>query len=200
MDADDEDGAVIHAVRCGDKEAFRHLVDRHQGRVRGQIRRELGRAGNSVVIEELTQDTFVEAWRDLGQYRHEGSFGAWLASIASHSTSDRRRRSRRSPTTSLDALEAAFTPGDRTTAVFEPRATGAGSEPLAELILRETVEQTIASLGRLPARDRTVVIGRHVDNITYAALAALTHEPIATLRARERRALRKLRKALQVEK
>jgi RNA polymerase sigma-70 factor (ECF subfamily) len=59
--------------------------------VRGFLRR-LTR-GDAALADDLAQETFLEAWRKLAQYRGEGSFGGWLCGIAwSRFLMDRRRR------------------------------------------------------------------------------------------------------------
>jgi len=75
----------------GDSAAFGFLVREHQSRVRGFLRR-LAR-GDAALADDLAQETFLEAWRKVSQFRAEGSFGAWLCGIAwSRFLMDRRKR------------------------------------------------------------------------------------------------------------
>ncbi|HEY3776555.1 MAG TPA: RNA polymerase sigma factor [Rhizomicrobium sp.] len=74
-----DDGLAARAA-TGDAAAFGQLVRRHQSVLRGFLLR-LTR-GNAALADDLAQDSFVEAWRKLAQFRREGSFRGWLMRIA----------------------------------------------------------------------------------------------------------------------
>lgn len=82
---------VRRAVRDGDASAFEMLVRRHQGMVRAQLRRLLG--DHWALADDLAQETFVLAWRKLGQFRGESRFTTWLYRIA-HSCFQQHWRSK----------------------------------------------------------------------------------------------------------
>lgn len=63
-----------------DPRAFEQLVRRHQGMVRAQLRRLLH--GDEAMADDLAQETFLLAWRKLGQFRGEARFSTWLYRIA----------------------------------------------------------------------------------------------------------------------
>ena len=74
-----EEGLVDQAAR-GARVAFAGLVRQHQSRLRGFLRR-LTR-GNLALADDLAQETFLEAWRKLAQFRGDGAFAGWLFRIA----------------------------------------------------------------------------------------------------------------------
>jgi RNA polymerase sigma-70 factor (ECF subfamily) len=76
------DHALVElALRGSDgRAAFGRLVFRRQGMVRAQLRRLTG--GDAAWADELAQETFLRAWRNLGQFRREASFATWLFRIA----------------------------------------------------------------------------------------------------------------------
>ena len=65
---------------AGDRAAFGRLVQQHQSILRGFLLR-LTR-GNRALADDLAQDTFLEAWRKIAQFRGAGSFRGWLGRIA----------------------------------------------------------------------------------------------------------------------
>lgn len=71
---------VARAVGHADARAFEMLVRRHQGLVRAQLRRLLGR--DAAMADDLAQETFVLAWRKLEQFRGDSRFSTWLYRIA----------------------------------------------------------------------------------------------------------------------
>jgi RNA polymerase sigma factor (sigma-70 family) len=74
-----DDDLVARAV-AGDGAAFGVLVRRHQSMLRGFLRR-LAR-GDHALADDLAQESFLEAWRKLAQFRGDGSFAGWLTRIA----------------------------------------------------------------------------------------------------------------------
>ncbi len=71
---------VEQALREGDAQVFGLLVRRHQGLVRAQLRHLLG--NDPALADDLAQETFVLAWRKLGQFRGQSRFSTWLYRIA----------------------------------------------------------------------------------------------------------------------
>lgn len=76
-----EDGTLVErAVAMRDVAAFSALVRLHQSKVRGLLLR-LTR-GNHAAADDLAQETFLEAWRGITNFRGEASFSTWLYRIA----------------------------------------------------------------------------------------------------------------------
>jgi RNA polymerase sigma-70 factor (ECF subfamily) len=71
---------IARVLATDDRRAFEQLVRRHQGMVRAQLRRLVG--GDAAQADDLAQETFVRAWRKLGQFRGEARFSTWLYRIA----------------------------------------------------------------------------------------------------------------------
>jgi RNA polymerase sigma-70 factor (ECF subfamily) len=72
-------------ARClvgDDRHAFAELVKRHQSPVRACLRKLT--AGNHALADDLAQDTFVLAWRNLKSFRQEARFSTWLYRIATN--------------------------------------------------------------------------------------------------------------------
>jgi len=71
--------------------AFGELVRRHQSAVRACLRRLT--AGNHALADDLSQETFVLAWRNLKSFRQEARFSTWLYRIATNCwLADARKR------------------------------------------------------------------------------------------------------------
>jgi RNA polymerase sigma factor (sigma-70 family) len=68
-----------HEAAAGDAAAFGVLVRRHQSRLRGFLLRMT--RGDRALADDLAQETFLEAWRKLAQWRG-GAFFGWLSAIA----------------------------------------------------------------------------------------------------------------------
>ena len=85
-----ESSADLVARACrGDVDAFEALYRGHVGRVYGLC---LRMTGQPEAAEDLTQDTFVNAWRSLPGYEGRSSFSTWLHRIAVNAVLAQRRR------------------------------------------------------------------------------------------------------------
>jgi RNA polymerase sigma-70 factor (ECF subfamily) len=73
---------IARCVVGDDRHAFAELVKRHQSGVRAALRKLT--AGNQALADDLAQDTFVLAWRNLKSFRQEARFSTWLYRIATN--------------------------------------------------------------------------------------------------------------------
>src|SRR6476660_866441 len=81
--ADVTDAQLIARCLVGDdRHAFAELVKRHQSAVRACLRKLT--AGNHALADDLAQETFVLAWRNLASFRQEARFSTWLYRIATN--------------------------------------------------------------------------------------------------------------------
>src|SRR4030088_1602070 len=93
MDAT-EAAAVLARARQGDGEAFRALVERHS---RALFRLAFRMTGNEQDAEDVVQESFLRAYRQLGKFDERATFGTWLYRIAMNCSLDLvRSRKRRS--------------------------------------------------------------------------------------------------------
>jgi RNA polymerase sigma-70 factor, ECF subfamily len=92
---DEDDPALVRRVAHGDQQAFLALYDRHAARVNALS---LHILGDSMLAEEVTQDTFMKLWGRARLYLAErGSFVVWLLTIARRTALDRVRLEGRRP-------------------------------------------------------------------------------------------------------
>lgn len=97
MNVDDPE-ALLEESRKGSTQAFAAIVRQYQSRVRAYIARYVR---DAYAVEDLAQDTFLQAYRGLSTYRGESSLGVWLIGIARnvalmHLRDQSRRRVRES--------------------------------------------------------------------------------------------------------
>src|SRR4030095_824450 len=82
---------IARALVTDDRHAFTELVRRHQSTVRACLRKLT--AGNHALADDLAQETFVLAWRNLKSFRQEAKFSTWLYRIATNCwLADARKR------------------------------------------------------------------------------------------------------------
>src|SRR5947208_3224756 len=95
MDASDA-AAVLARARQGDSEAFRVLVEQHS---RSVFRLAFRMIGNEQDAEDVVQESFLRAYRQLGRFESRANFGTWLYRIAANCAVDmmRARQARHAP-------------------------------------------------------------------------------------------------------
>jgi RNA polymerase sigma-70 factor (ECF subfamily) len=91
------DLAIVARARLGDADAFRALVERHS---RPLFRLAFRMTGNQQDAEDVVQESFLRAWRQLGRFDERASFGTWLYRIATNCSLDLMRGRKRRPAVS----------------------------------------------------------------------------------------------------
>ncbi len=162
---------LVTRARDGDITAFELLVVRYQRRVAAKIRAVVRRAD---VTEELTQETFIYAYDNLGDLREGTAFWSWLSTIARNTASAYlRRRQHRLDAKSLEPDEAQQE-GDQL-------QFAASAEQ--EMIAQQLFEKIDEALAALPAKQRDALMLREIDGLDYKSIAATTGAPVNTVRS-----------------
>jgi RNA polymerase sigma-70 factor (ECF subfamily) len=168
---------LIRRSQNGDADAFEALYHQHSAAVYALCAR---MSGDTQRAADLTQDVFVRAWRGLGGFRADASFGTWIHRIAfnvvrEHQRGDKRRRLR--IVENADGEEADFV--DR---------GGLGEDARIDL------ERAIA---RLPNRARNALVLHDIHGYRCREVAELTGCAVGTIQAHLHRARRLLREILE---
>src|SRR5437870_8534961 len=89
-----ETSAALARARRGDSEAFRELVERHS---RSVFRLAFRITGNEHDAEDVVQESFLRAYRQLGTFQARADFGTWLYRIGANCALDLMRSKRARP-------------------------------------------------------------------------------------------------------
>jgi len=181
------DAELVDAYRGGDVEAVGVLVERHGRALLAYLR---GSTRDPQAAEEAFQETWLRVLRHLHGYRN-GSFRAWLTTIARNLLIDRSRRRR--PEVSLDAQGVGETPS------LEEQLADGGARPEEDAAANELAERVRELVARLPAAQREVFLMRTQQQLTFAEIAALVGVPLNTALGRMHYAVRRLRRDLEVD-
>src|SRR6187549_2920500 len=105
------DAELVEASRRGEREAFGLLVTRYQDVVCAVS---FSSTGNWALSEDVAQDTFIAAWRQLGQLRETARIRSWLCGIARNLARKARQRTDREQVVDDDLPAADANPFDQT--------------------------------------------------------------------------------------
>ncbi len=174
----DDDALCLAAARSGDQAAFGRLVRRHQSNVRRQLRHAL--RGDAALADELAQDSFVLAWRHIGEFRGDARFATWLHRIA-------HRRF-------LMHTRAQASRPDRCVAPDDGGALqDAHAVPAADVAMRLDVERALAVL---PDTQRLALVHCFHLDLSHDEAASVLGWPVGTLKSHVARGKAALRVAL----
>ena len=180
------DDELIDAFEQGDEQAFTVLLDRHLPAVYSFAYRLVG---SKEAAEDVAQDTFLKAWKNLKRFKRGMKMKTWLLAIARNTAIDDLRKKR--PT-----LFSAFKT-DEDDSEFEQRLPDTG--PSAEDLLDEKFagERLEGALSKLSPIYREVILLHYREGLTLDETARALGIPLNTAKSRDRRALMALRKHLE---
>ena len=170
----DLDRELVSRVQRGDLAAFDVLVRRHQHRVAGVLSRYIADWSE---VQDVSQETFLRAYRAIGNFRGDAQFSTWLHRIAVNTAKNHLvSLNRRPPTSDIDADDAEqYASGDRLRDHDTPERE----------LLRDEIERTVLRVVEaLPPELRDAITLREVEGMSYEAIAARMDCPIGTVRSR----------------
>jgi RNA polymerase sigma-70 factor, ECF subfamily len=179
------DAAAVALARDGDSEAFRALVERHS---RAVYRLALRMTGSPQDAEDVVQDTFLKAYRQLGRFESRANFGTWLHRIAVNCSID-LIRGRKHQETRHDAadLEAMGGTDNRQ----------AGPSPERMMLSTEVQERVGAAMSGLTAMERAAFVLRHFEGQSIEDISRSLGLKTNAAKHSIFRAVRKMRLALE---
>jgi RNA polymerase sigma-70 factor (ECF subfamily) len=181
------EAALIQRCAAGDDTAFAEVVAEHQRMV---VQLAMNLLGDRDEALDLSQDVFIRVFRTIGQFRGQSALRTWIYRIAVNQARNRHRfwrRRRRSDQVSLDAHVEAH--GD-----FQ---CGAEVGPDRILAQKELAARLQRALDALPFDQRTAIVLREVDGLSYDEIAFSLGVAVGTVKSRLTRARQTLRAGLR---
>jgi RNA polymerase sigma-70 factor, ECF subfamily len=180
------DAATVALARDGNSEAFRALVERHSRAVYRLAHR---MTGNPSDAEDVVQETFLKAYRQLGRFESRANFSTWLHRIAVNCSIDLiRSRPHREAAHDAADLEEIGTLGTQDTAQRTPE----------RLMLSTEVQDRITeAMSMLSQRERAAFVLRHFEGHSIEDISRSLGMKSNATKHSIFRAVRKMRAALE---
>ena len=176
--------AEVNRARSGDAEAFRLLVERHSQPL---FRVAYRMTGNEHDADDVVQETFLRAYRQIDSFQERANFGTWLHRIAINCSIDLLRARGR-----LDRHYG----GDPETAEMTGAAkTEAEQDRL--LMSAELRKEVTAAMERLTGNERTAFVLRHFEGMPVEEIGKTLGIQVSAAKHTIFRAVRKLRASLE---
>jgi RNA polymerase sigma-70 factor, ECF subfamily len=179
------DATAVALAREGDSDAFRALVDRHS---RAVFRLAHRMTGNPQDAEDVVQETFLKAYRQLGRFESRANFGTWLHRIAVNCSIDlirgRKHQEAGHDASDLEALDSA----DKLRVDPSPE----------RLMLSTQVQERVnAAMEGLTAMERAAFVLRHFEGQSIEEISRALGLKANAAKHSIFRAVRKMRLALE---
>ena len=170
MPAEERD--LLRRAQQGDVDAFAEFIRAYERRIRTVLYRILDDARD---VEEATQDTFVQVWRNLDRFRGDAAPFTWLYRIATNEALQRRRRSR------VDTVE-----------LVDEHA------PVSDAAIEQSELQTllVEEIRSLPFEYRAPLVLRDLEGLSNEEVADALDLTVAAAKSRIHRARMRLRDRL----
>jgi len=179
------DEKLIQQYLKGDEKSLEVLVQRHLKPVYHFIYRYVGKEQDA---EDIEQETFARAWRNLKKFDQQKKFKTWLFAIAKNACVDFLRKKKAIPFSEFENKQ-----GENYLV-----ETLADTNPLPEEIFEKANNAKILdeAIGKLPPEYRMVLFLHYNDHLKFQEIADSLEESINTIKSRHRRGLAKLKKIL----
>jgi RNA polymerase sigma-70 factor (ECF subfamily) len=175
---------IARCIVNDDRHAFAEIVKRHQSSVRACLRKLT--AGNHALADDLAQDTFVLAWRNLKSFRQEARFSTWLYRIATNCWLAHLRKRREELLGDRDAElvdDADDAPGEDARDADHAQGT----------TMKIDLERAMA---RLSEAERAAIVQCYHNDLSHEEAAYVLGCPVGTIKTHILRGKQKLKAAL----
>ena len=176
---------IARVVVRDDRHAFSELVRRHQSAVRTTLRRLT--SGNHALADDLAQDTFVLAWRNLKSFRQEARFSTWLYRIATNCWLGNVRKRQEEL---LGDHDDSLPDGEDDTAAEQGSF---GGDHAAATTMKIDLERAMAVLS---GAERAAIVQCYHNDLSHEEAAYVLGCPVGTVKTHVLRGKQKLKRAL----
>ena len=178
------DEELVDRSKTGDTESFNQLVRRWERPIFALAYRTLGREEDA---RDVTQETFLRAFRALPGFKGDAKFSSWLYRIALNLCRDWIRKERRAPLVAVpEGVEV-----EQLAVEKQETAT------VEDLAARAELSRGVAkAMEHLPAEQRTAILLKEYHGLTFQEIADTTNCPLSTAKTRVYQGLMLLRKLL----
>jgi len=183
----------LERLKAGDATAFNRLVEERHADIYALLYRLTEDAEEA---RDLTQETFLQAFRNIAGFRGDADLRTWLYRIAVNQARNRWRwwkRRRRDRTVSLDAPAGSESETPLSAGI---RDEGAG-DPERQALARERERALLSALRTLSRSYREVIVLRDIEGLSYEEVARALELNVGTVKSRLSRGRSELRRRLE---
>lgn len=179
------DEELVARSMGGDVDSFNQLVLRWERPIYALAYRVIGREEDA---RDVVQETFLRAFRSIGGFKGQAKFSSWLYRIALNLCRDWIRKKKRTPV--MQAPEGVD--------VIEMAADVGPTESIEDLVARKAMSEVVSrAMAVLPDEQRTALILKEYQGLTFQEIADLLGCPLSTVKTRLYQGLLVVRRELE---
>jgi RNA polymerase sigma-70 factor (ECF subfamily) len=178
-----DDNQLIERLMEGSEEAFLEMFEQYKGRIFNVVYRILGDPSE---CEDVVQEVFLKAFRNIGSFNHQSALYTWLYRIGVNAAVDYKKKFKRQGVVSLYRQ-------DGTLHDLASEADGPDADPQR----REMAGLLKGALDQLTEKHRTILILREFEGLSYDEIAEVLNCSKGTVESRLFRARGRLREKLE---
>ena len=168
------DAALVKKVQAGNKQAFDILVLKYQNKIFSIIGQYIK---DSAEVYDVAQETFIKAYRAIGNFRGDSAFYTWIYRIAINTAKNHLvTRGRRPPSRDVDMGDEDFFSGDPALQDIETPENRAMKDELKGVVY--------TAIEDLPEDLRSAITLREFEGLSYEEIADVMSCPVGTVRSR----------------
>ena len=173
---------LVKKIQAGERDSFEPLVFAYEQKIYTLCYKMLGNAEDA---QDATQESFLKAYRSLTDFRGDSRFSTWIFRIAANTCNDFLRKRNKVKTVSLYEQQD---DGEE----MELPLPDEGNSPEELLERKLTRESVYQGLQTLSEEQRTILLLREIQGMSYEEIADVLHLDSGTVRSRIHRARKKL--------
>jgi RNA polymerase sigma-70 factor (ECF subfamily) len=184
------DRALVRLAKKGDRQAFKELVTMYEGRAKAVA---LGIMGNRDDADDIVQEAFVKAYRNIASFRGQSSFYTWLYRIIHNLSIDASRRAyRRYEVSTDDSARLDYAASQGTSSNYIAHVDNP-DQYMRRVEIRKRFSEALSSLS---PEHRAVITLREIDGLSYSEISDVVGCTKGTVMSRLHHARKKLQSLL----
>jgi RNA polymerase sigma-70 factor (ECF subfamily) len=190
---------LLGAARAGDASALGRLLELYRSYLATLARLQIGRRlQGKVDASDLVQETFLEAYRDFGQFRgaKEMELVGWLRQILARNLANQVERYCGTQSRDIRLERQLVLELDQSSRILDQGLVASSSSPSQQAVRREQAVLLADALGRLPADYREVLVLRHLEGLSFPQVAERMERTVEGVKKLWARALDRLRRSM----
>ena len=172
---------LVKKSQLGDKSAFEELVKRHQELV---FSLSFKLTGNRELANDVAQEAFIRAWKAIGKFRGDSTFGTWIYRITVNTAWTLRKKAKKHYSLNIEDTQEPVVVDEKK----DPELVAINSD--LSIVLRKALNQ-------IPLEQRIIVELKNIEGRSHKEIADYLDISVTAAKVRLHRAHQKLRNILE---
>ena len=172
---------LVRKSQLGEKDAFEHLVIRHQDLVFSLAYK---LTGNREMANDVAQEAFIRAWKAIEKFRGDSTFSTWIYRITVNTAWTLRKKARKHNTLNIEDT-------------YEPIVIDEKKDPELVAINSDLSSVLINALDKIPIEQRIIVELKNIEGRSHKEIADYLDISVTAAKVRLHRAHQRLRQILE---